>query len=129
MHSTLESLQIEARLFPDDDAPRLVLADWLEETGDEADRARGEFIRIQCQVARPRILGRADLEWRERSLWWQYVETWLGPVYDASSGFRFHRGLAAIDLEADRLENEDLDALFACPAWDWVERVNLSQPS
>jgi uncharacterized protein (TIGR02996 family) len=34
---------------PDDDAPRLVYADWLDEHGD-ADRA--EFIRVQCELAR-----------------------------------------------------------------------------
>jgi uncharacterized protein (TIGR02996 family) len=34
---------------PDDDAPRLVFADWLEERG-EVERA--EFIRTQCQLAR-----------------------------------------------------------------------------
>jgi uncharacterized protein (TIGR02996 family) len=34
---------------PDDDAPRLVYADWLEEHGDP-DRA--QFIRIQCRIAR-----------------------------------------------------------------------------
>ena len=34
---------------PDDDAPRLVFADWLDENGD-ADRA--EFIRVQCRLAR-----------------------------------------------------------------------------
>ncbi|HEV3144436.1 MAG TPA: TIGR02996 domain-containing protein [Gemmataceae bacterium] len=33
---------------PDDDAPRLVYADWLEEQGD----SRGEFIRVQCELAR-----------------------------------------------------------------------------
>lgn len=33
---------------PDDEAPRLVLADWLTERGDP----RGEFISIQCQRAR-----------------------------------------------------------------------------
>ena len=32
---------------PDNDEPRLVYADWLDERGDP----RGEFIRIQCQVA------------------------------------------------------------------------------
>src|SRR5436309_3487752 len=122
MDSIPDVLQIETRLNPADDAPRLVLADWLEENGDEADRARAEFIRIQCELARSRVAGRSDLEWRERSLWWQHVETWLGPVYDASSGFRFHRGLAAIDLDGDRLENVDLDALFTSPAWAWVER-------
>jgi uncharacterized protein (TIGR02996 family) len=35
------------RQNPDDDTPRLVYADWLEERDDP----RGEFIRIQCQLA------------------------------------------------------------------------------
>jgi uncharacterized protein (TIGR02996 family) len=34
---------------PDDDAPRLIYADWLEENGDE-DRSR--FIRLQCEYSR-----------------------------------------------------------------------------
>jgi uncharacterized protein (TIGR02996 family) len=33
---------------PDDDAPRLILADWLEERGDP----RAEFIRVQCRLAK-----------------------------------------------------------------------------
>src|SRR5262249_37760559 len=37
---------------PDDDAPRLVYADWLDEHGGEADRARAEFIRVGCEVAK-----------------------------------------------------------------------------
>jgi uncharacterized protein (TIGR02996 family) len=36
----------------DDDAPRLVLADWLEENGDEDDRAHAELIRVQCEILR-----------------------------------------------------------------------------
>jgi uncharacterized protein (TIGR02996 family) len=35
---------------PDDDAPRLVLADWLEDNGDEDDRAHAELIRVQCEI-------------------------------------------------------------------------------
>jgi uncharacterized protein (TIGR02996 family) len=34
-------------LAPEDDAPRLVYADWLEEYGDEHDAVRAEFIRAQ----------------------------------------------------------------------------------
>ena len=34
---------------PDDDAPRLVFADWLEDNGDEAERAWGEYIRLECE--------------------------------------------------------------------------------
>ena len=36
---------------PEDDAPRLVYADWLEERGDEVSVARSEFIRVQCELA------------------------------------------------------------------------------
>src|SRR4051812_45771075 len=55
---------------PDDDAPRLVFADWLDEYGGDAERARAEFIRLQCEAAKrpagdPR---RADLERREDEL-------------------------------------------------------------
>ena len=44
---------------PDDDAPRLVYADWLDENAEalpaveaRAEWARAEFIRLQCKVAR-----------------------------------------------------------------------------
>jgi uncharacterized protein (TIGR02996 family) len=40
------------RAEPDDDAPRLVFADWLE---DQGDAERAEFIRVQCELARPNL--------------------------------------------------------------------------
>lgn len=43
------ALQAAIRACPDDDAPRLVYADWLQENGDES---RAEFIRAQIAVAR-----------------------------------------------------------------------------
>jgi uncharacterized protein (TIGR02996 family) len=48
---------------PDDDTPRLVYADWLEEHGDDA---RAEFIRVQCRLAR---LGVADLRHLRQAEW------------------------------------------------------------
>ena len=42
------------RSEPDDDTPRLVFADWLEEHG-QSDRA--EFIRLQCEAERLRASG------------------------------------------------------------------------
>ncbi len=39
------------RAAPDDNALRLVCADWFEEQGDEASVARAEFIRVQLQRA------------------------------------------------------------------------------
>jgi uncharacterized protein (TIGR02996 family) len=55
---------------PEDDAPRLVLCDWLEENGDANDAARAAFVRLQCEFARsvradPRV---ADLLGRESLL-------------------------------------------------------------
>jgi uncharacterized protein (TIGR02996 family) len=55
---------------PDEDAPRLVYADWLDEHGEEADRARAAFIRLQVEAARldrydPR---RLDLEGQAEAL-------------------------------------------------------------
>jgi len=62
----LEALHRAVLEHPDDDTPRLVYADWLEEHGDP----RGEFIRVQCELARmgyddPR---RPDFEKRQREL-------------------------------------------------------------
>ncbi|HEY1066638.1 MAG TPA: TIGR02996 domain-containing protein, partial [Pirellulales bacterium] len=36
------------RAAPEDDAPRLIYADWLDEQGDESSRDRAAFIRAQC---------------------------------------------------------------------------------
>jgi uncharacterized protein (TIGR02996 family) len=36
---------------PEDDAPRLVYADWLDERPDNESRLRAEFIRVQCALA------------------------------------------------------------------------------
>jgi uncharacterized protein (TIGR02996 family) len=36
---------------PEDDAPRLRLADWLAGQGAAADVARAEFVRLQCRSA------------------------------------------------------------------------------
>ena len=51
---------------PDDDTPRLVYADWLEENGDTDDALRAEFIRVQVKLAH----GPDEcLHRRERELW------------------------------------------------------------
>lgn len=46
-----EAFLADIRSAPDDDTPRLIYADWLEENGsDDAERARGQFIRLQCRA-------------------------------------------------------------------------------
>jgi uncharacterized protein (TIGR02996 family) len=76
---------------PEDDAPRLIYADWLDEQGD-GDRA--EFIRVQCAVARldPDEGRRADLRRRERDLLRRHEVDWAGWLGGFASGWVFERG-------------------------------------
>jgi uncharacterized protein (TIGR02996 family) len=77
---------------PDDDAARLVYADWLEETGGQAERDRAEFIRVQVALARAEAVegrpepgpGLAGLRQREKELLGMHGADW----------FRADRGMA-----------------------------------
>jgi uncharacterized protein (TIGR02996 family) len=51
--TALDGLLDAVRAEPDDDTPRLVLADWLDEHGDSA---RAEFSRVQCDLARRGVI-------------------------------------------------------------------------
>lgn len=64
---------------PESDGPRLIYADWLEESGQDA---RAEFIRVQCAVA---ALPEADLDIhplvaRENELWRSHRDEWVRPL-------------------------------------------------
>jgi uncharacterized protein (TIGR02996 family) len=88
---------------PDEDTPRLALADWLDEHGDARDRARADFIRLQVAEAR--------LPWREgaererlaraaRKLEVKNRRAWLAPLHaldrmTPASWTTFSRGLLA----------------------------------
>jgi uncharacterized protein (TIGR02996 family) len=76
---------------PDDDAPRLVYADWLEDHG-QPDRAA--FVRVQCQLARlPHDdERREDLEAKERELLRRHRREWLRPLRGLVSKCEFRRG-------------------------------------
>ncbi|HKB01758.1 MAG TPA: TIGR02996 domain-containing protein [Gemmataceae bacterium] len=75
---------------PDDDAPRLIFADWLDERGDP----RGEFIRVQVALARlpaddPRAAGLKD---REAILLARYHAHWSEPLKGVAGWTEFRRG-------------------------------------
>jgi len=90
---------------PDNDTPRLLYADWLDEQGDPAASARAEFIRIQCQLARDHTRHRLleKHRQRERELLRAYQARWVAEVAHTNlvSTCRFHRGfLTGIGLPA-----------------------------
>jgi uncharacterized protein (TIGR02996 family) len=80
---------------PDDDAPRLVYADWLDEHGDAA---RAELIRLQCRTAQRYkdwvyATGDAESE-REDALLKQYGERWAKDLPSLKGlRWRFWRGM------------------------------------
>lgn len=94
--------KIFARL--DDDAPRLVLADWLTEQGDP----RGEFIQLQCALGRGTFgVGAKHVERRgaklpfaesrrheeaEKALLKRFEKKWLEPVRAYVREWGFRRG-------------------------------------
>src|SRR5262245_53183872 len=80
----------------DDDGPRLVYADWLEEHGDEVDRDRAAFIRLQLDQARlPEYDPRQDrlgeearkLLNRHWGAWGPEVAAWARSQWNYERGF------------------------------------------
>jgi uncharacterized protein (TIGR02996 family) len=78
---------------PDENAPRLVFADWLEEQG-EPDRA--EFIRTQCALTLPGLPERRHaLRVRERDLLDAHRQEWCQAFGLPIEDIVFERGLIA----------------------------------
>src|SRR4051812_34434440 len=76
---------------PDDDASRLVFADWLEDNG-QAERA--EFIRSQCRRAAldPHDDGYEDLLAREQQLLAQHARKWGKAALKFTTRVEWRRG-------------------------------------
>jgi uncharacterized protein (TIGR02996 family) len=103
---------------PNDDAPRLVYADWLDEHGN-ADRA--EFIRVQCERtgADPTDARYSKLERREAALWKKHRVKWTRGLPPSTV---FRRGFpitGTISLPIRSLHPLSLSG------WDFAPAVHL----
>jgi uncharacterized protein (TIGR02996 family) len=81
-----EALLAAIRQAPDDDAPRLIYADWLDEHGQPE---RAEFIRVQVELARNDSL---SLEKRESDLLAEHYSTFVGSFNLPGIRYSFSRG-------------------------------------
>jgi uncharacterized protein (TIGR02996 family) len=109
-----------------DDAPRLVLADWLEEHGD----FRAEFVRASLAFDRtpPYDVTRFQLAERLRAmLESRAFKKWL----PASPAFKWgwRRGLLTLIADPRLLEAEDQTEVTDWLASDWIERVEFGYSS
>jgi uncharacterized protein (TIGR02996 family) len=104
-----EALLRDLREQPDDEAARLIYADWLQENGETPkERERGEFIHLQysLQHLAPDAPACAELKAREAKLWKKYRTAWLAgvPKHLRRQDLVFHRGfLEELPLTAANL--------------------------
>jgi uncharacterized protein (TIGR02996 family) len=119
----LHGLLGDIKANPDDDALRLILADWLEEQGDP----RGEHVRLQCQLARMEEddPDREALAMRTWEVEQPHRDEWLGPLASLGEGCRFARGLIQIRCDADTLLGPALEAAVAAESRAWLEGLTL----
>lgn len=106
---------------PDDDLPRLALADWLDEN-DSPERA--EFLRVQVELARlPHDSARrSELEDREHALLAENEEHWLGDLAaaDGLHEWEFERGFLTEVAATPFCLSEYAPAVFAAnPVRRW----------
>lgn len=92
------------RAAPDDDLPRLIFADYLEERGDP----RGPFIRAQIALARmpaddPRREEHVAVEAESLAA---HEAEWLGDLADTLYRWWFHRGFLEVSLDIKRYLDE-----------------------
>jgi uncharacterized protein (TIGR02996 family) len=110
------------RAHPDDDTPRLIYADWLDEHGDPA---QAEFVRLQIelepirdQLDQPRV---RELAERESILLATHGHDWLGPAAELvgpypAFGPVFRRGLPEmVCLSLGTFLERAAELFAACP--------------
>jgi uncharacterized protein (TIGR02996 family) len=111
---------------PDDDLPRLVYADYLDEVGDHA---RAEFIRVQCELAAlpeddPR---RPALEDREHELLAEHEPAWLGDTGKLAE-WAFRRGfLYSITTAGFELLDSEVRLFSAHPITNWAYQPTMPE--
>lgn len=89
-----EAFEQAVREEPDEPVHRLAYADWLLDCDDPVQSARGEFIRLQCELEEmaPDDARRRDALRREWELRECYGRVWAGPVKALVRSYEFRRG-------------------------------------
>ncbi|VTU00197.1 Repeat-companion domain TIGR02996 OS=Singulisphaera acidiphila (strain ATCC BAA-1392 / DSM 18658 / VKM B-2454 / MOB10) GN=Sinac_4455 PE=4 SV=1 [Gemmataceae bacterium] len=106
---------------PNDDTPRLVYADWLDENSDPES---AEFIRVQCELARYDKWddAREPLARREARLWKRNKAAWQKHLPRALRTAAFRRGFVSPPpqrISTEQFRSLTTGMLAAAPAWDY----------
>jgi uncharacterized protein (TIGR02996 family) len=113
---------------PEDAAPRLILADWLEENGDEHDRARAELLRLHVAPGQAPAAGLAwERQERQNDLLRRHAAHWLGPLPKDAKGWSVLPGglLGLVMYAGTLLRLQEEEGLAEQEAWAWVAELRL----
>lgn len=120
--SDAAALLAAIRAAPDDDAPRLIYADWLEEHGQPE---RAEFIRVQCELARN---DSPTLRQREAELMTEHHDVFAGPLAAPGLRFRFRRGFVTAFGHTGLFASDDHKWIFRflpdSSVYDHIEQLD-----
>ena len=128
MPTIQENFMADICEHPDDDTPRLIFADWLEEHGTtDAERERAEFIRLQCghgTTDTPENI--AKIERRIQGLQRLYDRKWTKDLpQNRHLHYFFARGFVHAVHGTAGLIQSHMDRLFSCAP---IDHVTISNP-
>jgi uncharacterized protein (TIGR02996 family) len=109
---------------PEDDAPLLVLADWLEERDGPTDADRAELIRVQCRLAHADASNQNELRATEGRLIGQHRKAWVGPLHSSAT---FKRGLLHLSPTVTKFFSRDVSAWLDAETGAWATSLQLQQ--
>jgi uncharacterized protein (TIGR02996 family) len=106
---------------PDDDTPRLVFADWLDEhAASDADRARAEFLRLSCRSRPKARITKAEQDWLAEN-WRRLVPTTSARLTELGAkpdGYQWKgRRLELFAFESYRRRDNPLQVNFTLEFW------------
>jgi uncharacterized protein (TIGR02996 family) len=118
---------------PQDDDPRLRYAEYLEDHGDPL----GEFIRVQCRLARLPVnhVAVMELENKERMLLAEHEQSWVGDLAEMVDWWTFRRGFVEeIGTSAEKFianscslfQRAPIQEVHLCHARDQIEHLAAS---
>jgi uncharacterized protein (TIGR02996 family) len=121
---TEEGLLADIRDHAEDDAPRLIYADWLDEHGQPL---RADLIRVQVERDRPTTAepDRERLDRRSRAILQEQEEAWTAALRPLVLSYSYRRGLVdEVEVEVSRLAEHGEEFLRLAPTAAWRVHIN-----
>jgi uncharacterized protein (TIGR02996 family) len=114
---------------PDDPTPRLVLADWLEENGDDADRARARLLRGPWRPPSAVRIGPDDPEVDLTYETTGFEGQWLASLAERGLKGSLAGPFVELHLSGEQLHEVPGSGLPGTEDWAWVWGVEVSTPA